>query len=325
MQELVSIIIPIYNVEDYLERCLNSVVNQTYKNLEIILVNDGSTDRCKKICDDYQKKDDRIKVIHKENGGLSDARNAGIEIAKGEYISFIDSDDYVSNDYIEYMYNMIKNTSSKLAICGVKEVWAHTTIVEEAHTKSESLTAKQTLRNLLLDQGIEICAYAKLYHRDLFKEIRFPKGKVYEDSAVMYKLIMLADKIVYGDKKCYYYIARNGSISKHKDFNLNENDYIKHTNEMLEFLLKKFPDLEVPIHRFDINSKFRILKMLMFTKPRNVKMEKEYIKYIKKYQKEVLKFSETPKKDKIAIILINIGRPVFKISWFIYRKVTGRI
>ena len=122
-QDLISVIIPIYNVEQYLDRCIDSVKKQTYTNLEIILVDDGSPDNCGKMCDEYAEDDKRIKVIHKENGGLSDARNAGIEIATGEYITFIDSDDYVSLDYVEYMYKLLKDAGAKLSICGVMDVW----------------------------------------------------------------------------------------------------------------------------------------------------------------------------------------------------------
>ena len=121
-EDLITIVIPIYKVEKYLDKCIKSVINQTYKNLEIILVDDGSPDNCPKKCDEYEKKDTRIKVIHKENGGLSDARNAGIDIAKGKYITFIDSDDYVSEDYVEYMYNLLKQNNTKMSTCETQVV-----------------------------------------------------------------------------------------------------------------------------------------------------------------------------------------------------------
>ena len=111
MKDLITIVVPVYKVEQYLDKCVNSIINQTYKNLEIILVDDGSPDNCGKMCDEYAKNDNRIVVIHKENGGLSDARNAGIEIAKGKYISFIDSDDYVTEDYVEFLYALISNNN----------------------------------------------------------------------------------------------------------------------------------------------------------------------------------------------------------------------
>ena len=116
---LISVIVPIYNVEKYLDRCVDSIINQTYKNLEIILVDDGSPDNCPQMCDDYAKKDSRIKVVHKENGGLSDARNVGMEVATGEYVSFIDSDDYISLDFYETLLETIVDNDSDIVECGV--------------------------------------------------------------------------------------------------------------------------------------------------------------------------------------------------------------
>ena len=327
MNDLISVIVPCYKVEEYLAKCIESIQKQTYKNLEIILVDDGSPDSCDVICDEYAKKDERIKVTHKENGGLSDARNAGINIAKGSYIAFVDSDDLVTEDYIEYMYNMIVQTNCNLAISGVKTIFKNDEIKEEeGKRKNEVLTAEQTYEKLLFADVIDVCAYAKLYKKELFDDIRFPKGRVYEDTAIMYKIIEKADeKIVFGDKCCYYYISRAGSISKHTEFNEDEKDYIEFTNKMLNHILNKYPNLETAVHRFDIYARFRILRMLVFTTPRNKKMEKEYVKAIKKYQKEVFKDKRTHKRDKLAIITLNLGLPAFKIMWRAYCKFTGRI
>ena len=327
-EDLITVIIPVYKVEEYLEKCVKSICNQTYENLEIILVDDGSPDNCGKMCDKYAEADKRIKVIHKENSGLSDARNAGLKIATGKYIAFIDSDDYVSNDYIQYMYQMIKKENTKIAICGVQVVWKNKDFEKyenENIQNFEKLTSNKALENLLYAEGIEISAYGKLYDKDLWKDIQFPKGKVYEDTKIMYKLFEKAETIVFGRKKCYYYVARIGSISKNKGYNKNEEDYIKHTNEMLEYIEKKYPELESAVKRFDVYAKFRILRMLIYTKPRNRKMEKEIIAGIEKYQKDVMQDSRVPKRDKLAIISLKCGLPVFKLMWTLYCKVTGRI
>ncbi len=325
MEDLITVVIPIYKVEKYLQKCLDSIINQSYKNLEIILVNDGSPDNCGKICDEYAKKDTRIKVIHKENGGLSDARNIGIKNANGKYITFIDSDDYITEDYVEYLYELIKKYNVKLSICGIKTVWKETKIQKREKEKEELLNSKQAFENMLFAKGIEVAAYGKMYLTELWEEYEFPKGKAYEDTAVVYKLIEKAENIAYGNKKCYYYVARVGSISKQQQFNKNEEDYIKHTKEMLEFISKKYPELQKAVERFDIYSKFRILRILIFTNPRNKEMEKNIILDIKKNQKDVLTCKNTPARDKIAIVLLNMGLPIFKFFWCIYRKVTGRI
>ena len=123
MEDLISVVVPIYNVENYIKKCVDSILSQTYKNLEIILVDDGSPDNCPQICDEYAQKDNRIKVIHKENGGLSDARNAGIDISKGKFITFIDSDDYIEKDYVEVLYNSIKENASDMAIGSHKAIY----------------------------------------------------------------------------------------------------------------------------------------------------------------------------------------------------------
>ncbi len=176
MKDLITVVVPVYKVEKYIDRCVTSIINQTYKNLQIILVDDGSPDNCGKICDEYAKKDNRIEVIHKENGGLSDARNAGINIAKGKYIAFVDSDDYVANDYIEYMYKILKKENAKISICELQIVWKNTKIEEKTNLQEnkeieknrkikenevQKLTSKQALENLLYSQGIDVSAPRK--------------------------------------------------------------------------------------------------------------------------------------------------------------------
>lgn len=136
MNPLISVIVPIYNVEKYLARCVDSIVNQTYKNLEIILVDDGSPDRCPKMCDDYAEKDSRIKVVHKKNGGLSDARNAGMAVATGEYISFIDSDDYVSDDFFECLLDVMNKENSDIAECSVVKLYEDGHLEQYTDTKN---------------------------------------------------------------------------------------------------------------------------------------------------------------------------------------------
>ena len=325
--DLISIVIPVYNVEKYLEKCIKSIINQTYKNLEIIIVDDGSPDNCPKMCDEFARKDKRIKVIHKENGGLSDARNAGINIAKGKYITFIDSDDYISNDYVEYMYNLIKIYNAQIATCEVEIVYLEKerTYNTEYIENIEVLNPRDFFYNMLFAKKSDVTACAKLYETRLFEKIRYPKGIVYEDTATTYKLIEECEKIVTGNKKCYFYFTRPNSISKISGFNSNELDYIKNTNEMLEYLKNKYPDLEQAIDRFDLYANFRILRLLLFTKPRNKEMEKDIFKKIKNKRIKVLKYKDTPKRDKIAIILSFFGLSIFKFSWYIYSKKTNRI
>ena len=326
-EDLISIVIPVYKVEKYLDKCIKSIINQTYKNLEIIIVDDGSPDKCPQMCDEFAQKDKRIKVIHKENGGLSDARNAGIDIAKGKYITFVDSDDYITDDYVEYMYNLIKKYNTKMATCETQIVHIESDEKkqEQFQENIEVLTARDLFYKILFAQKSDVSAYSKLYETKLFDDIRYPKGVVYEDTATTYKLIEKCDKIATGNKKCYFYCARPNSISKMSGFNKNEIDYIKNTDEMLKYLQNKYVDLEQAINRFELYANFRILRLLLFTTPRDKQKEKEVFTKIKSKRMKVLKYKDTPKRDKMAIILSFFGLKIFRFSWFVYSKKTNRI
>lgn len=326
MNDLITIVVPVYKVEQYLKKCVDSIINQTYKNLEIILVDDGSPDNCGNMCDEYANLDSRVKVIHKENGGLSSARNAGIEVATGKYISFVDSDDYITNDYIEYMYKILKQNNVKMSTCETKIIYEDKPILRNDTNSSVKILNKRDLfYAILFNQKSDVSAYSKLYDIDLFEDIRYPNGIVYEDTATTYKLIEKCDRIAVGSKECYYYYTRLGSISKSKGFNKKELDYIKNTDEMLSYLRNQYPDLKYAINRYDLYSNFRILRLLIFTKPRNYILEEQTFKKIKEKRKDVLKYKDTPKRDKIAIILSYFGINIFKISWVIYCKLTKRI
>ena len=244
MEKLISIVLPIYNVEKYIEKCMDSVLNQTYKNIEVILVDDGSPDRCPKICEEYAKKDNRIKVVHKENGGLSDARNAGIKVANGEYITFIDSDDYVDEDYVEFLYNNIEKTNADIAIGAHRVLYDSGKVIEKATHENSVLKPKEVLERILYDDGIDLSAWGKLYKISLFDDIKFPKGRLFEDSATTYMLVDKAKKIAVNSESKYNYIIRKDSISN-ASFSPQKMDLITSTREMSEYIKNKYPDLEI--------------------------------------------------------------------------------
>ena len=214
---LISVIIPIYNVAPYLKQCIDSVISQTYRNLEIILVNDGSPDNCGTICDEYAANDNRIIVIHKENGGLSSARNAGIDICKGKYISFIDSDDFISPYFIEIMYRGISEFDSDISsLCsGVSFLDGDDTSVVFANDSFDCLMNAvdpcKAIR-LMLYQRIPNGAPWRLYKREIFREIRFPLGYLYEDAATTHRTFFLAKKITLINADIYAYRIRQNSI-----------------------------------------------------------------------------------------------------------------
>ena len=208
---LISIIVPIYKVEPYLRRCLDSIVNQTYTNLEIILVDDGSPDGCPQICDEYAAKDNRIVVIHKENGGLSDARNAGLDICKGEYISFVDSDDWVTPTYIEYLIKAIKDNNAELAVCNYTQTKQSyiLNIPNTSPPEYEILTSTSAVKKLWSKDNVTfVTSWGKLYKASLFASIHFPNGKIHEDEYTTYKLLYLSKKTVFLNESHYFYYQR---------------------------------------------------------------------------------------------------------------------
>lgn len=213
MDELITIIVPIYKVEDYLHRCVDSILKQTYKKLEVILVDDGSPDGCGKICDEYAKLDERIKVIHKKNGGLSDARNAGIEIAQGGHISFLDSDDWLYEEYIEKLYQLLKKSNSDISVCNFIRTSIEGIQVDISNEEIYEYSNMEALGQIYDKFDAQIfVAWGKLYKRYLFDDIRFPVGRIHEDEFITYKLIYKAKKIVLSTAQLIYYWQREDSI-----------------------------------------------------------------------------------------------------------------
>lgn len=176
MEPLISVILPIYNIKTYLNKCMKSLFAQTYENLEIIMVDDGSTDGCDKLCDAYITQDKRVRVFHKKNGGLSDARNYGIEHADGEYITCIDPDDFVDKDYVAYLYNLLKKYDCKISICQHRVIFCSGKIEEKGTSGDEALSNKCCIERMLYHDVIDTSAWAKLYHKSLFENVRYPVG-----------------------------------------------------------------------------------------------------------------------------------------------------
>ena len=207
----ISVIVPVYKVEPYLRKCLDSIANQTYKNLEIILVDDGSPDNCGAICDEYAAKDERITVIHQKNGGLSAARNAGLDIATGELIGFIDSDDWMELDTYEYLLTNMLKENADIACCG-RIIENPNRSVGDGWPTYEVLDIEAALKSVLEDRYLHNYVTDKLYKRELFKAIRFPVEKTFEDVATSYKVFANANKVLCLPGNKYHYLLRKGSI-----------------------------------------------------------------------------------------------------------------
>lgn len=211
--ELISVIIPVYKVEDCLDKCVRSVVEQTYSNLEIILVDDGSPDGCGAMCEGWAVKDSRIKVVHKENGGLSDARNAGMKIATGSLISFIDSDDWVTPDFLGALLEAMKSQKAQIAECAVELVDEAGNVLRHRETANvTSMDKIEGLRRLILEDGIFQTVWNKLYRREVLEGILFEKGKYHEDDFWTYQVFDRMERLAIVERPMYRYLQRSGSI-----------------------------------------------------------------------------------------------------------------
>lgn len=229
-KDLISVIVPVYKVEKYLEKCIESIIKQTYTNLQIILVDDGSPDNCGKICDEYAKKDLRIEVIHKANGGLSDARNVGISKAKGRYIGFVDSDDYIKEDMYEILLNLIKKYDADVSICNLYDVIDGNECIRNKENGIREYSRLDILKEVLLDKNIQSYAWNKLYEKELFDEIKYPIGKKYEDIGTTFYVFEKCNKIVVTSEPEYYYLKRSDSLVN----NVTESTILDYTEIIIQ-------------------------------------------------------------------------------------------
>ena len=312
MGKTISVIVPVYQVEVYLEKCIQSILQQSYKNLEIILVDDGSKDNCPAICDSYQEKDARVKVIHKRNGGLSSARNAALDIATGEYITFVDSDDYIDTRMIETLMSYIEKENSDIAVCFWQEVWEKEQSASEGtswqgveNATVESMNQVQAMEKMLYQRGCDSCAWGKLFKRELFQTIRFPEQKIYEDIAIMYQVFGMAKKVVFSNYQGYYYLQRNASISK-AQFNVNKMSLIDFTKQNEKYIEENYPELMNAARSRTVRANFHMYMQ--------IPVKEEYQEYrsriednIKARRTAVLRDKGTGMGTKAALLMTYLG------------------
>ena len=325
---LVSVIIPVYNVKKYLKEAVESAISQNYKNLEILLIDDGSTDGSGELCDKLKEEDARIKVFHKENGGLSSARNFALEKIKGEYVCFLDSDDSLTPDFVSYNIKLIEEHKTPLSIS------SHYEKTEKKGLKRFSpapfrcpkvLDSEECLKEMLKEEGFMVSAWGKLYSSELFNKspkIRFPENKLYEDVGTTYKLILKAKNIVVGPSPKYIYNLRPTSITN-KTFDFKKLDLLELTDEMCSKINEKVSKLKNVLKLRRVRARFSLYRQLL--KKKNLSSEEKNLKadlkkFIKSKKDWVLKNPESSKKDRLAMQSFLLGEPVFKISWNFYER-----
>lgn len=313
---LVSVIVPVYKVEPYLSRCVDSILSQTYQRLEIFLVDDGSPDKCGEICDAYAQIDGRIKVIHKVNGGLSDARNVAIDVATGEYLVFIDSDDFVSPTHIEKLILLIHKYQADISIttfCSFLEG----TMPNPRHKGNRELlfSGLQAVEAMFYQGLFDNSAWGKMYHISVFKGIRYPRGLLYEDMPTTYKLLLKASRVAYSNDDSYYYLLRANSI-----------EGSQFTSEKLDSALKLIDMMESDRDRLQPILRSFYCRLVSFAFHLGMQMPNDYerkdvfFNLIKQYRRVVICDKRARKKTRLACLLSFFGFKIVNRIFSIFKS-----
>lgn len=300
----VDVIVPIYNVERFLPQCVESLLMQTYEDVNIILVDDGSPDNCGKICDEYARQYDNITVLHKENGGLSDARNVGIAHSNSELIMFLDSDDWVEHDMIERMVSIMMNADTDIVVCQSVLEFPTKTVYLKEHTNKVQIVSKADAIKLVLEKKLNVSAWGKLYRRKLFEGIQYPVGCLHEDIPVIFKLLVHAQKkIAIMDSPLHHYRQQEASIS-HCNYTKRNFKCYEFVNDV-KWVVDKYPYMRKSYEGFY----FHFIKSLLVMFDRSSKQEyyEDYLFYKRILTKNIVAILTNKTifiKDKLTILLV---------------------
>ena len=313
MDPIISIIVPIYNVGKYLPRCIESILNQTFNNFELILVNDGSTDNSGVVCDDYAKKDTRIKIVHKSNGGVSSARNAGLYVAKGEYIGFVDPDDYIDKNMYEKLYRLCIDNNSDIAICRFNREINGKIQNKESTEEIIELNNMEAMNELFKGNLYRFSLCNKLFSKKCFNDVLFPEGRIHEDLSTTYKLFANSKKAVYIDYYGYIYVKRENSILT-STYNEKRLQAFIGWDEIIEFIDKNYYEIiEQVIATFTYWCVDNILYIL--NQVNNSKKKNNYLniiqKYTTKYYIYIKRNNILSRSYKLRIRIFNINYKLF--------------
>lgn len=327
----VSVIVPVYNVEKYLRKCVESIKNQTYQNLEIILVDDGSTDCCGSLCDELSETDNRIKVIHKENGGLSDARNVGMDASSGDYIGFVDSDDYIDKDFYEILVANLEKCNADVSCCRYSNVWEDGT--KEAignDGETHIYEGSEALKEYIYGKKMDPFACNKLYQAELLgnktypkNRFRFIKGILSEDNPFCIELFKQTNKVVLvGDSKYNYLQAREGAITSSK-ISQKRIDAVHYWDKVRQDCHKNYPELEEYALRRQVL--FYIGLYNKIYKDKEHQSEAKYIKsFLKEHRKEIRESTICEKTIKLSVEMISISPMLYNFFMRGYKKIVGK-
>ncbi|MFA1820245.1 glycosyltransferase [Virgibacillus oceani] len=326
IQPDISIIVPVYNSSPYISKCIDSILAQTFRKFELILVNDGSADQSGHICEQYAQQDGRIKIVHKENGGVSSARNAGINIASGEFITFVDADDWIYKDMYSKLYNLCKETNSDISICSIYREINGKVIDTKREALIKEMDNTEAMKQLFTGKYFRFAVWAKLYKKCCFKNIRYPEDRRLDDLPTTYKIFSNANKVVYTTYAGYIYLLRENSILT-SPYNEKKLDIFLGWDEIIAFMNKNYPNLSNEyISCFVYYSMDHVYSILNQVED-PVERDKYilYIQlYIRKYYKEILKTSRLSLKYKYLITLLNYNVKLLYLNFKLKRKLTAR-
>lgn len=308
MEEKISVIVPVYNMEKYLSRCMEPLLHQTYENLEIILVDDGSKDHSPKLCDDYARKDARVRVIHKENGGSSSARNAGIEAATGEYIGFLDSDDYPDTDMYETLYRVAKEKQADVVQTMSKDFDEEGNLVKDAYKSGGAvnfLSREEMFRLLMLHVG-DSSFCTKLVKASLMKKLRFPEKKLNEDFKLVLDLLNYVDGVYSIEESKYNIVLRGESNSRNRFSEVFYNSIVENSDTAYEMMKKQFPSLVEETTRFYyIQRMYYLLHIPVELMTKENIMYRKVIEEVKRGRRQIRKNAYLSKKEKRNLLIVS--------------------
>lgn len=318
VKPLISVVVPVYKVENYLDRCVESLVNQTYENLEIILVDDGSPDNCPALCDAWATRDSRIVVVHKPNGGLSDARNAGVLAAHGDYVGFIDSDDYAAPDMYEALYAHMEESGAEVAICGIADVYADHVDNPGAQLRTV-MTAQEVLSDMLLNKTLTVCVPPRLYPKWLLMQVPQPVGMTHEDSWTVVDFFTKVSKVAVDTTPRYFYWHAEGTITSNPATRARQDliDAWEHNRRVIE---KHFPQIIDDVMFRCYWAHFDVLDGMILSNSPDEERRKSIVKWLKDHKKGILSHPEMNAKRKIALRALLISEGLYKKLVFAQNK-----
>ena len=319
----ISVVVPVYNVESYINKCIESILAQTFNDFELLLIDDGSTDKSSTICKAAQARDKRIRYYRKENGGLSDARNFGIERIKANYVTFIDSDDWVEPTYLEYLYNAAQVYGADIATCVFMLRRGESATPWKAfQERTVPLSSRDALLSLLCADTINVSANSKLYNSSLFADIRFPVGKHFEDVGTTYKLIQNASTVAVGGAPLYNYVMRPGSITNSANSSIF--DRAELAEQAYRDLYGKDCEINSAVEQYYVYHLLSVLHGCNLADSEQLAKAKVIEKTVLEHRASVLNQSNTSNRDRVALYALSLGLYFYQFAWNVYCIATGR-